>query len=220
MIVAAYKALGDLMSPAFRKILFRAIGMTLALFVAILVVVEVALLGLTQFAWPWADYVMAIGTGLALFIAFFFLMLPVTAAFAGLYLDEIAARIEATHYPLDRPGVPLPTMTGILTAIQFTMVVLLVNLAVLPVVFLGVGAVAVVLANAYLLSREYFEMVASRHMPLPQARQLRRENAAAVAVSGLVPAVLALVPVVNLLVPLFATAYFVHVFKSVRASWA
>ena len=87
MIHAAFKALGDLMSPAFRSVLIRAIGMTIALFIAVLVLVEVILLGLTHFDWPWADYIVAIGTGLALFVAFFFLMSPVTAAFAGLFLD-------------------------------------------------------------------------------------------------------------------------------------
>ena len=115
---------------------------------------------------------------------------------------------------------PLPALSAILTAVQFAGLVLLVNLAVLPVVFFGVGAVALVLANAYLLSREYFEMVASRHMPLAEARQMRRDNAAAIAVSGLVPALLALVPVVNLAVPLYSTAYFVHLFKAVRSSSA
>lgn len=220
MIKAAFKALGDLMSPAFRSVLLRAFGMTIALFIAILVLVEVALLGLTQFAWPWADYVLAIGTGLALFVAFFFLMSPVIAAFAGLFLDEIAARIEQQHYPQDRPGVPLPALPAILTAVQFAVIVLLVNLAVLPVVLFGVGAIALVLANAYLLSREFFEMAASRHMTIAEARQLRRDNAAAIAVAGLLPALMSLVPVVNLAAPLFATAYFVHLFKSVQASSA
>jgi CysZ protein len=75
-------------------------------------------------------------------------------------------------------------------------------------------------ANAYLLSREYFEMVAMRHMPPDDAKILRRENGPAVFLAGLVPAVFSLVPVVNLLVPLFATSFFTHFFKSVRSSSA
>jgi CysZ protein len=153
-----------------------------------------------------------------LFVAFFFLMSPVTAAFAGLFLDQVAAKVEQRHYPLDPPGTPLPTSRAILLAIQFFFVVLIVNLAALPVVFLGVGAVALVLANAYLLSREYFEMVAMRYMPEQEARILRRENGPAIFFAGLVPAVFSVVPVVNLAVPLFATSYFTHLFKSVQAS--
>jgi CysZ protein len=220
MLTAAFRALGDLFSPEFRTVLLRALGLTLALFIAVLIGVEVLLVSLTQFSWAWADWVLGVGTGIALLVAFFFLMSPVTAAFAGLFLDQIAEKVEAKHYPLDRRGTPLPTSRAIVTALQFFLVVLAVNLAVLPVVLFGVGAIALVAANAYLLSREYFEMVAMRHMPAEEARMLRRENGPSVFLAGLLPAVLSLFPIVNLAVPLFATSYFTHLFKSVRASSA
>lgn len=218
MLMAAFKALGDLFSPDFRSVLFRALGLTLALFIAVLIGVQILLASLTQFSWAWADWVLGVGTGIALLVAFFFLMSPVTAAFAGLFLDQIAEKVEARHYPLDPRGTPLPTSRAIATALRFFLVVLAVNLAVLPVVLFGVGAIALVAANAYLLSREYFEMVAMRHMPAEEARTLRRDNGPSVFLAGLLPAVLSLVPVMNLAVPLFATSYFTHFFKSVRAS--
>lgn len=218
MLTSAFKALGDLFSPDFRSVLFRALGLTLALFTAVLVGVQLLLASLTQFSWPWADWVLGVGSGIALLVAFFFLMSPVTAAFAGLFLDQIAEKVEARHYPQDRRGTPLPTARAIATALQFFLVVLAVNLAVLPVVLFGVGAIALVAANAYLLSREYFEMVAMRHMSAEEARILRRENGPSVFLAGLLPAAFSLVPVVNLAVPLFATSYFTHFFKSVRAS--
>lgn len=220
MVKAAFKALGDLLSPEFRSVLFKALGLTLALFIAVLIGVEALLVSLTQFSWPWAEWVLGVGTGIALLIAFFFLMSPVTAAFAGLFLDQVAEKVEAKHYPWDPRGTPLPTSRAIIMALQFFLLVLVVNLAVLPVVLFGVGAIALLAANAYLLSREYFEMVAMRHMPAEEAKILRRENGPAIFVAGLLPAVLSLVPFVNLAVPLFATSYFTHLFKSVRASSA
>ena len=220
MFKAAFKALGDLFSPEFRSVLLKALGLTLALFIVVLIGVQVMLVSLTQFSWPWADWVLGVGTGLALLLAFFFLMSPVAAAFAGLFLDTIADKVEARHYPQDPRGTPLPTSRAILMALQFFLVVLVVNLAVLPVVLFGVGAIALVAANAYLLSREYFEMVAMRHMPAEEAKILRRENGPSVFVAGLLPAAFSLIPIVNLVVPLFATAYFTHLFKSVRASSA
>ena len=218
MITSAFKAIGDLLSPDFRSVLLKALGLTIALFIAVLIAVEVILLALTQFSWPWADWALGLGTGIALLVAFFFLMAPVTAAFAGLFLDQIAEKLELRHYPADRPGVPMPTVKSILMALQFFVIVLLVNLAVLPVVFFGIGAIALVVANAYLLSREYFEMVAMRHMPPDDARQMRKDNTGTIFIAGLLPAILSLVPFVNLIVPLYATSYFVHLFKSVRAS--
>lgn len=220
MLKAAFKALGDLFSPEFSSVLLKALGLTLALFVVLLIGVQVLLVSLTQFSWPWADWVLGVGTGIALLLAFFFLMSPVAAAFAGLFLDTIAEKVEARHYPQDPRGTPLPTSRAILLALQFFLVVLVVNLAVLPVVLFGVGAIALVAANAYLLSREYFEMVAMRHMTAEDAKILRRENGPSVFLAGLLPAAFSLIPIVNLVVPLFATAYFTHLFKSVRASSA
>lgn len=218
MVTAAFRAFSDLFSPEFSSVLLKAIGLTLGLFVVLLIGVEFLITWATHFSWPWAEWVLAIGTGLLLVVAFFFLMSPVTAAFAGLFLDQIAATIEARHYPRDPPGVALPGGKATLLSVQFFVLVLLVNLAVLPTVFLGFGAIALVAANAYLLSREYFEMAAMRHMPAEEAHELRRINAPRILLAGLLPAVLSLVPVVNLVVPLFATAYFVHLFKQVRAS--
>jgi CysZ protein len=220
MLTAVFKALGDVFSPDFRSVLLKALGLTLALFVCVLIAVEVLLVSLTQFSWPWADWVLGLGTGIALLVAFFFLMSPVTAAFAGLFLDQIAERVEARHYPSHPRGTPLAAARAIGIALKFFFVVLAVNLAVLPVVLFGVGAIALVAANAYLLSREYFEMVAMRHMTAEEATLLRRENGPAVFAAGLVPAILSLLPVVNLVVPLFATSYFTHFFKSVRGSSA
>ena len=109
---------------------------------------------------------------------------------------------------------------AILISIQFFVVVLLVNLAVLPMVFFGIGAFVLVAANAYLIGREYFEMVAMRHMPVEEAKMLRKENSPTVFIAALLPAFMSLVPFVNLAVPLFSTAYFTHLFKSVQASSA
>jgi CysZ protein len=220
MTKALLKAVGDLFSPEFRSVLFKALGLTVALFVAVLILAEFVLVTLTNFSWPWAEELLGVGLGVALFVAFFFLMGPVTAAFAGLFLDRIAELVERRHYPWDPPGSALPLPMSIVFALKFFVVVLAVNLAVLPVVFLGVGAFALVAANAYLIGREYFEMVAMRHMPAEEARELRKQNGPAIFFAGLVPSLLSLVPILNLAVPLFATSYFTHFFKSVRGSSA
>jgi CysZ protein len=220
MIVAAFKALGDLVSPPFRAVLAKAIGLTLGLFFVAFLAAEFAIDRLTTLPWPWAQSLLEVGAGLALLVAFFFLMAPVTAMFAGVFLDEIAARVEALHYPADPVGRPLATGRALIIGLQFAVLVLAVDLAALPLVFTGVGALVLIVVNAYLLSREYFEMAAMRHLPMPEARQMRRDNTPVLLAAGLLPAIASLVPVVNILVPLFATAYFTHIFKRVSRSSA
>ena len=218
MVKAAFKALGDVMSPEFRAILLKAVGLTVALFIAVIAGAIILLETLKLVPWGWAETIIEVGAGLGLAVLAFFLMAPVTALFAGLYLDKVAGIVERRHYPQDHPGQQLTTGQAIATALQFGLVALLINIAVLPAVFFAIGAVVLVIANAYLISREYFELAASRHMPVAEAKELRKANSPQILVAGLIPALLALVPIINLLVPLFSTSYFVHFYKSVRRS--
>jgi CysZ protein len=57
-------------------------------------------------------------------------------------------------------------------------------------------------------------MVAMRHLPPEEGRNLRKANVAYVSFCGLIIAGLASVPILNLLTPLFATAFMVHIYKS------
>ncbi|CAN5341732.1 sulfate transporter family protein [soil metagenome] len=220
MISSAFRAFHDLLSPPFRRILLNAILLTLLLFAAVIVTAVIVLHIMTFVPWGWAEPILDVAAGLGLLVLSFFLMAPVTAMFAGFYLDRVAGLVEAAHYPADPPGRELPFARAVLTGIQFGLLVLAVNILVLPTVFFGIGAAAILLANAYLISREYFEMAASRHMPIEEARHLRKENSPAILVAGFLPAFLALIPFVNLTVPLFATSYFVHLFKRLQRSSA
>jgi CysZ protein len=220
MVKALFLALGDLASPRIRSVLPRAVALTLGLFIAVLVAVEVLIAALASLPWPWAEAMLAVGTGVVLTVLFFFLMAPVTAIFAGFFLDGIAAAVERVHYAGDPPGAPPAGGRGMIVALQFAAVVLAVNIAALPLILTGIGAFVLIAINAYLIGREYFEMAAMRHLSVADARQLRKLNAPMVFAAGVLPAVLSLVPLVNLAVPLFATAYFVHLFKSVERSSA
>lgn len=218
MIKAAFKALGDVTSPEFRAVLWKSIGLSLLLFVGLFFAVQAAFWFLTLFPWPWVETIASIGAGLGLLVAFFFLMVPVTALFAGLYLDDVAAKVEGKHYAKDPVGKPQPVLKSLLLAVQFALLVLVVNLLALPLVFTGFGAIVLVIINAYLLSREYFEMAAMRFMAAEDAKDLRKDNAVTVFTAGFIPALLVLVPIANLIVPIFATSYFVHLFKQVQRS--
>jgi CysZ protein len=218
MITAAYRALGDLTSKDFRSILWKAIGLSLLMFVLVFTGVQAAFWFLAFFPYPWLETLAAIGAGLGLVVLFFFLMAPVTAMFAGLYLDEVAAKVERQHYSNQPEGKPQPNLRALGLSLRFGLLVLVINILALPLVFTGIGAILLVVINAYLLSREYFELAAMRFMSPEEARAFRQDNAASVFVAGFLPAIMALVPIVNLTVPLFSTSYFVHLFKQAKRS--
>ena len=209
MFKAFFSAINDVTSPEFRSVLWKSIGLTIILFIAILVGIETLLSFVTLVPWPWLQTTMALGTGLGLLAAFFFLAGPVIAMFAGLFLDNIAEKVETRHYPRDVRGTPLAMIPAFFFGLKFASVALLVNIIVLPLIFFaGFGAVLLVIANAYLISRQYFEA----------ASALRQKNGRMLFFAGVIPALISLIPIVNLIVPLFATSYFVHIFKKVSVS--
>jgi CysZ protein len=216
MLVAAGRALRDVLSPEFRSVVWKAIGLTLLLFAVLLFAVVSGTSALLVVPWPWVETIAATLAGLGVFVGLFFLMGPVTAIFAGLFLDAVADIVEKSHYPDQPVGKPPAALSSVLMGIQFGLVVLLVNILVLPTLFFGIGAAIMLITNAYLLGREYFTMVAVRHKKIRQAHQMRRDNMARIWAAGFIPAALALVPVVNILVPLFSTSYFVHIYKIIE----
>jgi CysZ protein len=218
MFTATVKALNDITSPDMRSVLWKSIALSVALFAALLWGIEYVLSILASTPWPWLTSGLQLVTGLGLFAAFFYLMAPVTALFAGLFQDIIAAKLEARHYSHQTAGKALSYGVALLTSVKFAGLALAVDLVVSPLVlFAGAGAVLILCANAYVISREYFELTAARYMPMGDAVALRRDHALRIFVAGLIPAALSMVPFVSFITPVFATSYFLHFFKG-RAS--
>lgn len=214
---AALMALRQLSDPAFRRVLLRALLLTLGLLAAFGALAWWGLGALAAVDIGWLDLVVELLLALGLIIGAVFLIFPVAALLIGLFLDEVAERVEARHYPGDPPGRELSWGKSLTTALRFALVVIGVNILLLPLYFLlpGVNVMVFYLANGYLLGREYFELVAYRHLPAAEVHHLRRRARARLLLAGLIIAVPLSVPIVNLLVPLFATAFMVHVFKAI-----
>ena len=218
MFTATVKALNDITSADMRSVLWKSIALSVALFAALLWGIEYVLSILASTPWPWLTSGLQLATGLGLFAAFFYLMAPVTALFAGLFQDMIAAKLEARHYSAQPAGKALSYGVAFLTSLKFAGLALAVDLVVSPLVlFAGAGAVLILCANAYVISREYFELTAARSMPMADAVTLRRDHAVRIFVAGLIPAALSMIPFVSFVTPVFATSYFLHFFKG-RAS--
>lgn len=218
MIRAARTAFNDIWSPPFRSVFWKALGLT----VLLLVVVWIGLNGLLSFVlvvpYPWLETLIAFVAGFGSVIMLAFLIAPITALIASLFLDDVADVVEDTHYPLDPQGHPLPMGAAMVQAAKFALVVVGVNIGVLFLVLLpGINFIAFFAANGYLLGREYFELAALRHMTVEDVAELRRAKGGQVFLGGLVIAGFLAVPLLNLLTPLFATAFMVHLVKAIRA---
>lgn len=226
MIIEAARLAGsNLFAPASRSVLFKSLGLTILLLAGLwfglgeafsafaMPWLENLLPGLPDWA-GWAGTVAAIiaGVGLALFVA------PVTAAMAGLFLDDIAEVIETRDYPGETPGRPMPLGQSIRQSLGFLMVVGLGNLFALILLLVpGINIAAFFLVNGYLLGREYFEFAAMRFMSPADAKRLRSRNSTTIFFAGLIIAAFLSVPLLNLLTPMFAAGMMVHLHKMIAA---
>ncbi len=218
LVTAITSTIPQLFSPPFRQVLWKSLGMTIALLIGVWFGLEflistflLPVLG----PWPWMTTALSILLGGGLLVVMGFLIAPVMSIFAGLFLDDIAEVVERTHYPNDPPGSEVPVMRSVGLSLRFFVLVVAANIAaLLLVVFFGLGVVIFFVVNGYLLGREYFQFAALRHGTEAEADALRERHTGTIFLAGLVIAALLAVPIVNLLTPLFAGALMVHVHKA------
>ncbi|MDD9920737.1 MAG: EI24 domain-containing protein [Boseongicola sp.] len=215
-------ALGQMDDPRFRGVLLRGIGLTLALLLAIyfLVFWVVQLLLPETIGIPFigsvsvVDDILSWGSVILLVALSPFLMVPVASAFTGFFLDDVADAVEAKHYPALGPAPRVPMAEAIREGVGFLGVLMLANLLAL-IVYIALAPLAPFIfyaLNGYLLSREYFRMIAVRRLGRTGAKSLHRRHLLPVWITGALMAVPLTIPVVNLLVPILGAATFTHLF--------
>ncbi len=214
MISAALTAFGQVFSPLLRGVLLKSVALAIALLVVMAIALNAALQHMATLPYPWLDTLVSIVVGLGFVFGALYLTPVASSVVAGLFLDDVAEKVERTSYPGDPVGTAQPVVRSILYSLRFFAIVLAVNLGALMLLLVpGVNVVIFFLANGYLLGREYFELAAMRYNSLEEARALRQANAVTVFLAGLLIAPLLLVPVLNLITPVFGTAFMVHLHK-------
>jgi CysZ protein len=229
MLDNAIKAITQLFSPPLRAVLWKTIGLALALIVVGGIALErliVYLVGagsasveqtlgagahLPANALAW---LLSIAAGLGIVVGSIMLMPAVTAIVGSFFADQIGQEVEREHYPADPPGKAVPLWLATWEGFKTALLAVVIYLCAAPLLlFAGFGAVLFFLATAYILGREYFELAAMRLRPRAEAKALRRRKAAMVYVGGLFIAAFVSIPIVNLATPLFAMTFMVHMHK-------
>lgn len=219
MIRAYAMAFADLASREFRAVLWRAVLLSGGVFVALAALVWWLFDGLGLFAWGWINWIVEV-FGWGAFLAVTWIFFPaVVSIVLSLFLDSAVEAVERRHYPADPAGQPPALWRSLVVGLNFTLVMALLNLVVLPLYLVLIFVPPLNLfvfygLNGYLLGREYFELVGLRHLDDEAARQARKANGWRLFKAGVVAAFLFTIPFVNLLTPLVAAAAMVHIFKT------
>ena len=219
------KAISQLGDPVLRRVALIGIGGSTVVFVLLNMFiwwifssqVDLAALDL----WGWFEdllkWVAGVGVGLSLLVVSSILFPGVATIFVGFFLEEVVTAVEAKYYPNEPQPRAQPVGEVIASTAKFALAVVILNLLCLPLYLILMfvppfNLVLYYLLNGYLVSREYFELVALRRMDSMAARAMRQRSRAKVLLAGILLTFLLTIPIINFLTPVIATAFMVHVF--------
>lgn len=231
MFAALAKAIQQCSDPTFRRVLLRAVGLSLVVFVALWIAAG-ALLAWgggrlidwiePQGVWQTVlEVLFGAGAVGGILFASFILFPAVMVLVLSFLLEEIAAAVEARHYPDLPPARPQPIGELLRSGLAFAAISVAVNLLALPLYLLLIflppfNLILFYAVNGYLFGREYFEIVALRRQRPREAKGLRQRYGGRLFLAGLPITVMMTIPIVNLFAPIVATGFMVHVFEDLK----
>ena len=208
----------QLPDPAFRRVIIKAILLSIFVFVFLAIVVWFVLSETNFFTfWIFEAFADMFGGITAIVIAW--LLFPTLASFfITLFLEDIVEAIESRHYPnilLEKINNPSATF---IISLRFTAIALFLNILAIPFYFFTIwfpplGIFVFYCLNGYLLGREYFELVALRHIKMEDIPSIRQANRLKLFLFGSVTTFLFTIPIINFLAPILGVTGMTHFFR-------
>ena len=227
MIKAFSRAIAQLSDPRLRRVFWTGVIGSAVVFALLWGGIAVFLsstdyLHFSIFGYPISlDFISDILGNLAAAVLTWLLFPSVITLVASLFLEDVAAAVEARHYP----GLAAPRKQQISEilwiTLKFAAIGIVLNILALPLIIILIFFPPFNLfvfygLNGYLLGREYFELVGHRRFDPRTARRVRRRFRGQVFVAGVLIAIMLTVPIVNLIAPIIATAAMVHLLHGWR----
>ena len=221
IISSFFKGFGQLSDPRTRSVILRSVGASVLVFIGLYIALY---FGLKLTAFVAIGWLETIFDGLAQFgvmVLTWFLFPAVVTAVGSLMLDSVVEAVEERHYPGKQIAQGQTFAQSLMPALKFLGTTVGYNLLILPLfivppiwplipfIYLGL--------NGYLLSREFFELVALRRITVEDARAMQARWKTPLFIAGIGFAFMLTVPILNLIAPVIATASMVHLFEAWRA---
>ena len=213
---AYFKGFGQLSEPQTRSVIWASIGWSTLIFIGLFIALYFVLKLTTFITIGPLEMVFDFLGQAAAFILTWFLFPAVVTAIGSLMLDKVVNAVEARHYPTlaIAPGQNFSEAVG--PALKFLGVTVGLNLLCLPLLLTPLFPFVYYALNGYLISREYFELVALRRISVADAQMLRARWKTPLFIAGIGFAFMLTVPILNVIAPIIATATMVHLFESWR----
>ena len=211
-------SVSQLPDPAFRRVIIKSILLSVLVFIFLAIIVWFVL-SETNFFTFWVFEAFADMFGGITAIVISWLLFPTLASFfITVFLEDIVEAVESRYYPntlLEKINNPSATFV---ISLRFTVIALFLNILAIPFYFFTIwfpplGIFVFYCLNSYLLGREYFELVALRHIKLKDISSIRRSNSWQLFLFGSVTTFLFTIPIINFLAPILGVAGMTHFFR-------
>ncbi len=222
ILTSFFMTLGQLGDRRFRRVLFKGVGLTLVLLIALYTVFLMLLnwIGAAQTVQEllgnisWVGDMFTFASMLLMIVLSVFLMVPVASAITSLFLDEVAQAVEDKHYSHLPRVPPVPFSEGLKDTVNFLGVLIAANIVALLVyaIFAPFALFIFWALNGFLLGREYFQLAAMRRVGREGAKKLRKKHLLTIWIAGTLMAIPLSIPLLNLVIPILGAATFTHLF--------
>ncbi len=212
------KSFAQLYDARTRGVVWRCLGLALILYLGLIALIW---WGVSVYAVagddPLSD-VIAAASGLIAFLLGGLVYPALVTVLMGLFTEPICRRVETLYYPERGPGREQPFLEMLVGTVNFAGKALLLTIVTVLLTFVlpGVNIFVFIALNGYLVSVEYFEMVAVRRMDLKQAKILRKRHFARLWGAGVVFALGMAIPLFGFAMPVVAMIFMVHMLETVR----
>lgn len=211
-----FKGFAQLSDPKTRAVIWTSIGWSVAILVGLFIALVVILKITTFVTIGFLDFLLDTITLLGAPVLTWLLFPAVVTAVGSLMLDRVVDGVEARHYP-DLPLAPGQALSeSIGPALRFLGVTVGLNLLCLPLLLTPLFPFVYYALNGYLISREYFELVAFRRLSAADTHAMRQRWKMTLFTAGVGFAFMLTIPILNVIAPVIATAATVHLFEAWR----
>lgn len=223
-------ALGQIGDARFRRVLFFGLALAIALLIGAVSGLTWLIGSLTadtvSVPWlgeiTWLDNVITWSSFFLFFGLSIFLMMPVASLIVSFLLDEVAAAVEERYFPQLAPAKELSFGDTLIDAVNFLGLLIAANILAL-IIYAMFPPMAVFIfwgMNGFLLGREYFILVATRHVGRVAAKEQWRAHSGTVWMAGTLMAIPLSIPLINLLIPIIGAATFTHLYHRLTEAQA
>ena len=208
----------DLCDSKMRAVFLKTVSISIIVILGLMLLIWGLFDSVQIFEFNFLNKLISWAVGIILLITASAVLGPLMVVLGSIYSEEIAHHVEKKHYPTQVGQRCVGVAESIKTGGHLLLKSLLVNTLLIPIYIVGgfFPVISVVIffgINGYLLSRELFEIVASRHLGRGDRILFWKENRGRSIVIGVMIMCLSTVPLLNLISAMLGMIITTHFFQ-------